>query len=415
MNLDKPREIMSTEVKDKLTPEEAKKLLDLAHILHSAYIAEESRSLPEIESGTTIAGMFKKELNDNDKLPGLELRREVSARVEKWKKGLDNGAYTLDEIGEYVRDEIESNAKLYFDGSKHIQMYNRQYVEDKLENYIDEVVGVEDVSVEDLYKIAKIAFDLNGLKTLNDAAGHEAGNRVLEIFSKILKDGKTTKWLKEQNIEVIPAHQSGDEFILLMYGDKDLSPIIEEIKRRYDDEVKAFDASELLDLPTAKKYLKGLNIYDKFLNELSKKTGTQTEKLEEGFSREFKFKLGTSIGIVTLGEALSQITPEEFGDKDYRGIIRAVIGKMFKLADEKAIGHKKRSKSALAEVDPLLAVLYNRNVAGSDKENTEERANLILKNSELESEISTMEAEIDKLKREISLLEANNLAGESQK
>lgn len=401
MNLEKINRNMSTETKNKLTPEEVKKLLDLVNILHSAYINLEEKPIMEEENQETVAGSFSRILKD--KLPGLELRGEVSEKIEKWKKGKDSGVYSPEEIAQYVTDDIENAAKLYIDSSKHIQMYNRQYIEDKLENNITEIVENENIKVDDLYRVAKIAFDLNGLKTLNDASGHDTGNNALEIFSKLLKDGKTSTWLREQGVEVIPAHQSGDEFILLIYGEKDLSPILEEVRDRYDAEVRAVEASYLLDFQTAKKYLTGLKIYDKFINDLSEKNKTSPEVLEEKFSQEFKFKLGTSVGVVTLAEALFELHPDQIKDVNYRGINRAVIGKMFKIADEKAMEHKKKSKAELINIDPLLAILYNRNVAGSDKDNTEERANLLLKNSELEAEVA-------ELRKKIALLEAQGIA-----
>lgn len=388
---------MSAETKDKLTPGEEGRILELTRILRSAYIEKEDRPLPPTEGKETIAEVFQDLLKE--KLPGQKLRGEMSKEIERWKRGKDSKIYSTKEIARYVKKDIENAAKLYIDGSRHIQMYNRQYIEDKLENEIEEVIGGENIRIDDLYRIAKIAFDLNGLKTLNDSAGHEAGNHALEIFSKILKDGQTTRWLKDQEVEVIPAHQSGDEFLLLMYYKEDLSPILEETKKRYEEEINSFGASHLLDFGTARTYLNGLKIYDKFLGDLSTKENIDIEKLEDKLSKEFKFRLGTGIGIVTLGEALAEIDPEKIRGKSYKIMSRSALGRMFKIADEKAIEHKKRTKAALTESDPLLAILYNRNVAGSDKDNTEERANLLLKNSELEVEVARLQNKVALLEK----------------
>ncbi len=402
---------MATGIKDELTLEERERLLNLANILQSAYIARKSSEPIELlNNQETLAARFKELLIE--KLPGLELRESVSRKIEKWKKAADSGIYSPEEINQYIREEIEREARLYIDSSPHIQMYNRIYIEDKLVEDLDKIASTEKIEVLDLYKVAKIAFDLNGLKTLNDAAGHESGNNALEIFSKILKEGETSKWLREQKIDVIPAHQSGDEFILLIYGEKDLSGITEEIKKRYEEEVKGFEAADLLDFQTAKNYLVGLKIYDKFLEgivegdgieikDLSEdKLAKKKESLEKSFKEIFRFKLGTSVGIVTLGEALYEINPDKINNEDYRGISRALIGKMFKMADEKAIAHKKESKAKLALVDPLLAILYNRSVTSTDKDNSEELANLTLKNSRLEKENAEFKARMALLEKQ---------------
>lgn len=399
---------MSTETKDKLTMEEEKKLLNLADILHSSYLSTGTEKLPIIINKETIAEMFQDELEH--KIPELKLRGEVSKEIERWKKGKDSGAYSPEEISQNVRTDIEKEARMYLDRAKHIQMYNRDYVEATLENALSEIFEPETNKLDDFYKIALIFFDLNGLKTLNDGTTHENGDRALEIFSKILKNGSTTQWLRRQGVEVIPAHQSGDEFLLLMRGDKDLSSILEETKKRFHDEVEHYDASDLLDFQTGKKYLsETLKIYDKFLEDLSKKTGVSIEALEEKFSREFKFKLGTSVGIATLGQALSLIDPDEainpkekdpnkkisFRNASFKQKIARVRGIMSGMADENANADKIIVKAAAAKADPLLGVLQNRNVTGSDKDNTEERATLLLKNSQIESENATLKQEVD--------------------
>ncbi len=403
---------MSTETKDKLTPEEKKKLLNLASILRSAYMADGKKAHPELlDNEQTLAGRFKNLLTE--KIPGLELREEISREIEKWKKGLDSEVYSPEEVDHYVAEEIRKGGRLYIDSAKHIQMYNRKYIEDKLLMFINKVLDAKEVKVDDLYKIAFVAFDLNGLKTLNDSSGHEAGNQALKIFSKILKGGETSTWLRARGVKVIPAHQSGDEFMLLLQSENDLGAIAEEIKHRYEEEVKKFKAADLLSFETAKKYLTDIKIYDKFLEGLIEKGGNNPKEmsgdellkrkkdLEDKFSREFVFRLGTSVGLTTLAEALSQVDQEEIKNKNYPEIAKSLVGKIIGTADLKANDHKKISKAAIAEADPFLGAVTSRGVTGLDRDNTEERANLILRNSRLEAEVA-------ELRRKISSLEAQD-------
>lgn len=414
MNPEQTRSNMSTETKNKLTPTEERRLLDLASILHSAYISTGTKRLPVIENRETIAEMFKSLLEE--RLPNLELREEVSKKIERWKKAKDSGAYSPEEISQNVMDDIGRESKLYIDSARHIMMYNRRYIEDTLENTLDEIFKPETTGLDNFYQTALVFFDLNGLKTLNDGTNHANGDRALEIFSKILKEGKTTKWLKEQGVEVIPAHQSGDEFILLARGKKDISPLFEEIKNRYHQEVEDFDASDLIDFQTGKKYLTELGIYDKFVDDLAKKKGTSREKLEESFTREFKFQLGTSVGISTPGEALSRIDPDgainpkerdpkkiiSFRNAPYKAKIATIRGIMANIADENANADKVKVKAATAKAYPLLGVLQNRLINSTDKENTEERAALLLENSQIKTENTKLLEEIALLRAQIN-------------
>ena len=411
MRQEELKQKMSTETKDQLTPEEEARLSQLAEILQTAYNAREDKTVLENITGEeTLAKRFQDPLKE--RLPSAELREEVSQKIERWKKGLDSKVYSQDEIDRYVKETIIESAKLYMDSAKHILMYNRQYVEDRFENDINDIVEkTEQPKVEDFYGIALISFDLNGLKTLNDANGHEMGNRALEIFSKILKEGTTTEWLKKQGVEVVPARQSGDEFLFLMRGEKDLSLIIEETKRRFDQEVKDANATELMSFADAKRYLEGLKIWEPFLKGVIAKNGVEIEGLsEDDFKKEmgkaeadlnkiFKFKMGTSVGIATLGEAMSRITPEELTGKTYKQIARRAIGETFNTSDEKAMEHKKRSKAALADIDPLLAILYNRSVAVKENDNEAVRAELVLKNATLETELEETKVERDEIKQ----------------
>lgn len=56
-------------------------------------------------------------------------------------------------------------------------MYNRRYV--------DRVI--EEMDTPDNYPLTLVYLDLNGLKLINDAFGHSAGDEVLKTVANILK------------------------------------------------------------------------------------------------------------------------------------------------------------------------------------------------------------------------------------
>ena len=57
------------------------------------------------------------------------------------------------------------------------------------------------------FSIAMTFFDLNGLKNINDTAGHQAGDRLIQAFARAL--------MEATRIEDCAARMGGDEFVLL--------------------------------------------------------------------------------------------------------------------------------------------------------------------------------------------------------
>ncbi|MBI3632410.1 MAG: hypothetical protein HY225_03095 [Candidatus Vogelbacteria bacterium] len=388
---------------------EEEKLLEIVDLLRSAYARKENVVATETTDGEkTLTEKFKTLIESN--IPGTELRKEISEKIEIWKRVEDAGALTSEEIDQQIKEFIDGKAKLYIDSSEHIQMYNRKYVEDSLGDRATKIFENETVKVEDLRRILHVSLDLNGLKTLNEAGeqSHNTGNQALKMFSKILKDGETTLWLREQGIEVIPAHQSGDEFMMLICSDKDLGLLVDEIKQRYSDEIKSTEAADLLSFEAAKKYFTELKIYDSFLKYLIKKSGVdignldyadlnqKMSEMEASLKEKFKYKLGSSIGIATLGDGLSRIAPDSIKDKDYKEIIRSVIGQTIGSSDERATENKKKSRAELAINDPFLALIYNRSVMADD---SAEKGGLILENVQLETEREELAVENERLMR----------------
>src|SRR3989344_3011750 len=135
-------------------------------------------------------------------LEGLpaELKETVRRKVSFYKTkqpGFSNKEIYL-EAKELVRLEMLA----FVDHRQYLGMYNRRWAEHKIFDRIVQIVSRGDFGDIDLFSLARLNFDLNGLKALNDLGGHTAGNQGLERFSRMLKDGETVRWLKGQEIEV---------------------------------------------------------------------------------------------------------------------------------------------------------------------------------------------------------------------
>ncbi len=312
-----------------------------------------------------------------DEIPREELRREEMERIEIYR----SGKFNKSTMRELVQGDVKLILLSYMDGRKYLRMPNREFIEYKIYKQINEMVGKEALEIEDLYKIARINFDLNGLKAMNDIGGHASGNDGLSIFSNILKNGETVTWLASLGIKSVASAEGGDEFGLFVYGDKDLRPLIQEIGQRFHDEVSRAKADHLIDFRSLKNRQvlsdMGIDIPD-----------------------DFKFKLGTSVGLSTFGEALSLTN---LTGNNYKEMVKKIINNMFRLADEKAIIDKKEIKSKLKETDPALYALYSRLISIEDtpaavktsapeKEPVLTNEDLIKKLQDAEKKIAQLEA-----------------------
>ena len=68
-----------------------------------------------------------------------------------------------------------------------------------------------------LSRFARVDFDVNGLKAVNDAWGHVAGDQYLQTFADFLRDNPAGRYFRDElNMEILPFHRSGDEFGLIV-------------------------------------------------------------------------------------------------------------------------------------------------------------------------------------------------------
>lgn len=234
-----------------------------------------------------------------------------------------------------------SNA--YMNNRVYLQIYNRRFAEMKMVEAIEKILAREtEFTEQDFYGIARINFDFNGLKALNDLGGHDTGNRGLKMFTEILKGGETTRWLESLGHHVVPSAEGAEEFGILIYGAGDLRPITQEIVTRYFREVFHAPVGPLINFshPLVREKLSMLGLAD-------------------DIGPDFRFQMAVNVGIVLLGEAVAQV-PIETINEGYEVLVRKIVSKMFAVADLRARAHRSAFKDELGKKNPLLSGLYAR-------------------------------------------------------
>ncbi|HWP95572.1 MAG TPA: PAS domain S-box protein [Syntrophomonadaceae bacterium] len=150
---------------------------------------------------------FEKVMATGESLNGIEYRVKHKKGTWRWVKC--NGACVMDEAGnnlygvgiaEDITERIEAEAEIrylsYHD--KLTGLYNRTFFEEELKR----------INTNRQLPIGLIIGDVNGLKLINDALGHQEGDKVLIKAAEILRNSCRQ--------EDILSRWGGDEFIILL-------------------------------------------------------------------------------------------------------------------------------------------------------------------------------------------------------
>lgn len=304
-----------------------------------------------------------------DDLPE-EMKNGVLSSIERFRE------YGLSE--EQLRNEARIRIKeiktSYID--KRFDMPNQNYLRLEIDKKIDLVIN-DNPRETKINGIGLLSFDLNGLKAVNDIAGHGAGDVYLRRIAEVFKNGKTTQKIKDRKIEVFFAACGGDEFSVLISGEENLSEgligevggqsLIEQLTAEYEKEIADIDCSDLIDFSR---------------DDISRKfNGIKIPK-------DFKFHASISGGFSTLRETLADYFDNPADDRagrNYQTTLFALMGRMIDTSDKREMEKKKKLKEKIAsggEEEKFLSLLLKRNSETMEVEEGNQR--LLEKNAELE-------------------------------
>ncbi|WP_070971872.1 diguanylate cyclase [Vibrio sonorensis] len=135
----------------------------------------------------------------------------------------------------------------------YIQSLYQEGIEDLA--YLDQLTGLanrwsfENWALEKLSEVeghsgitALVFLDIDDFKSINDTYGHDVGDRVLQHFSKRLKNNIRSKDRRTEKHDYSIARFAGDEFVLLLYDVRsrsDLDNILDRICHLFEHSYQA--------------------------------------------------------------------------------------------------------------------------------------------------------------------------------
>lgn len=340
-----------------------------------------------IEKRNSKEENFDEKIEDEIKNLPKELKEKISVRITELKEWGIIGEKLVEATKTIIREIKES----YLD--KRFDMPNKPFAKIETINKIDHLLGKKP-KIQDLKKIARVSFDLNGLKAVNDLTkSHEKGDEYLNIIASALKDEKIAQWFKEKDIEILATADGGDEFGVILNSDEDIDyDILDEFMKKIKNILlKNPEAKKILNFEDEKIILAFNGISKKeFKNKDEIKQKEIIAYLKKQVPKNFKFIATVSAGAATLYESFEN-TDIAIGDS-YEKSLQKMMGSLFDLSDAEMQLNKNNFKDKLSKSDDphkqFLLKIYSR--TDSERKIKEENTRLKEENTRLKKMIETM-------------------------
>jgi GGDEF domain-containing protein len=245
---------------------------------------------------------------------------------------------------------------------------NKPYAKLQTIKMIAELFDEIDVNINSLKKVARISFDLNGLKAVNDLTGsHEQGDQYLKMMIDVLRDEKVTAWLAERKIEAVITADGGDEFGMILRSSE---AIDDELV--YNELISGIIKTELWNDEEAKNVLDfdkeevllayaGINKNEWLIKTASEKNEVLLD-VKRKIPATYFFRAAVSAGITTLFDSFMHA---KIKDSDsYERLLEKAMGSLFDLSDKEMQADKTSFKTNLKNSQDIcenfLLKVYSR-------------------------------------------------------
>ncbi|MBN1585092.1 hypothetical protein JW899_01860 [Candidatus Uhrbacteria bacterium] len=359
---------------NQVTPETIGRETKAAEILdYVVRLGLDSRREQEKEGGSWV----------NDRLK--DLPTPARERIRQRDRRLVELGLSESQRAEILKDDIEGVETTYvdqrfvFEGGQKI--LKDQFGKELVREWTDEILENVELRMEDLDRVARLSFDANGLKAINDlSTSHERGDEFLKRIAEVIRneDCEAYRLLREAGAsEVIPLTGGGDEYTILVRGDRPLD--IEGLRqavRSYEAAVAAVDCGDLVDFGDLGVKLRFLGVSPEEYGKMDETARLEMEtRFREDIPEGFRMPASMSGGVETLQQGLmlaindprdkKRLKPDE---QDYDAALSKIMGGLWDASDREMMAVKKGFKARLesAETSPeerALSRIFSRNKA----------------------------------------------------
>lgn len=342
-----------------------------------------------------------------------ELQAEVTRDVARLRGYKELSKENLKRETEIAIRKIENS---YIE--KKLKMPNAVFSRMECMQAIDHLLSSESgPTLEDLKKVARISFDLNGLKAVNDLNGgdHSRGDRYLELTRDAINDPEIKKWAKDHGIRYVASRDGGDEFGVILISSEPLTHelISEFTKQTKNKLLENKDVGKLLDFEKDEEVVRRFCHISK--EDWPKKSDSDREEKiaqlreDNGIPKGYKFQGAIAGDGATLYDAL--LDDKNYENKEnaiteqdtYGRMLQKLMGFMFGTADRGMDEDKARYKTALKESgdekERMLYQVYTRSA---------EEGKLARETQKLKEQLEQLNQKLERLERENEKLRGKN-------
>jgi len=295
-----------------------------------------------------------------------------------------------DKVDEFIKEELAISAhesRAAFIEEK-LKMPNKSYAKQEVLQSINEIL-VHEPKLEDFKKLARVSFDLNGLKAVNDLAGTRRGDEYLWLVKEVLESEKLQKFADLRGLSYVACREGGDEFSAIVKSDR---PLTEEDLNDFMVLAKSLlaanaKAAEILDFNDETTLYHYTGFSDKEWAALTEeKRKEKLVEIKKTIPQGYRYVAQISAQAATAYQGLKDALAKEemaINESDSYGLILGkIMGRMFDLSDRKMHEEKNKFKKDLAESndpsDKMLARVYARTDEERQQKNILEKKNLLI-------------------------------------